>query len=84
MEMNKTPGQAAVEPEMITLRELGETCRKTRNCLKCELIEYCNSFARFMNHISPKWWLTAEEQYSLPLPDLKLKKGTYIFKGTEK
>ena len=77
MEMNKTPGQAAVEPEMITLRELGETCRKTTECLKCEQIEFCSSYAWFMNRIAPKWWLIAEKEYGMPLPDLKLTKDTF-------
>lgn len=76
MEMNK-PRENAAEPEVITLRELGETCRKTKECLKCEQIEFCSSYARFMNRIAPKWWLTVEAQYGMPLPDLKLTKDTY-------
>ena len=80
MEINKKPDQAAVKPERITLRDLGKACRGSLGCLKCEMIEFCCSYERFMNSISPRWWLTAEEQYGMPVPNVELTKSAYRFR----
>lgn len=61
----------------LTLEELATVCRITKDCLKCECIEYCSSYAQFMNRIQPKWWLSLKEEKKYELPDLHLTKETF-------
>lgn len=68
------------DPEEITLKELAEYCKRQQensNCLKCEYIEFCSSYTRYMNTIAPKWWLLLEKNMNYNLQGLRLTKSEY-------
>ena len=65
--------------ERITLEELGRYCNVMHEehdamaCLKCEKVEYCNSYMYFVQKIDPRYWIKGKG-----LPNIQLSKSGYF------
>ena len=68
------------EAEGVTLRDLIMYHRSIKGeCLKCEAVDFCNQYTRYMATLSPDVWMKIEEATGMEaVPLIRLERDGYI------